>query len=531
MASTISRKTSSKKRQNDCTNRPLYRDGRRGTAVKVFTINQESRYLLVHGVPDINVTDELLKLLSLYGKIEEYRTLDESDAEEFTKTHWIKYADISAARVAKRKMDDSSFYGGFLHVTYAPEYETIDDTRKKLQQRRMDIARRLRKLAQERASDEAGSLEIVEASSSTLDTRDRQLDRPSPVTAWMPTPAQEAQSSASSDPPRAAAGGGVDARYGHGHSGNELGNPDQQNEQIPPSLPEPPRRLPPWQWDIPSQPEFPRLRTKHDTLPDGFNPFPDGGGKLNQDKMGPTHQLPSSISAAPSSAFIGPLCPTVGGSVNPALDPDSQCSLLHGQSFRDPGARPKQRSIPSHSGGHLESADHQQTDHQHGQVVGGTDGAQTGQVQGPGSHAGCAGAEYSQIDQRPKLVGRRRLGSNTSGSPDKQAHVAQSKTPCASGLSSQPVFFPRVVSTRTKRSASSIEEDDQQSDHQSSPATGDTSFDRTVSSVRQQMSQVSQAVVSSTGPTSTIQRILIQTRNQERMGLLPRRPPTKRQRI
>nr|XP_054766945.1 uncharacterized protein LOC129274112 [Lytechinus pictus] len=131
--------------------------------------------------------------------------------------------------------------------------------------------------------------------------------------------------------------------------------------------------------------------------------------------------------------------------------------------------------------------DHQQTDHQHGQVVGGTDGAQTGQVQGPGSHAGCA-------DQRPKLVGRRRLGPNTLGSPDKQAHVAQSKTPCASGLSSQPVFFPRVVSTRTKRSASSIEEDDQQSDHQSSPATGDTSFDRTVGSVRQQMSQISQAV-------------------------------------
>ena len=50
-------------------------------------------------------------------------------------------------------MDDHSFYGGFLHVTYAPESESIQHTREKLQQRRMDVARRLRKLAQERAPD------------------------------------------------------------------------------------------------------------------------------------------------------------------------------------------------------------------------------------------------------------------------------------------------------------------------------------------------------------------------------------------
>ena len=50
-------------------------------------------------------------------------------------------------------MDDHSFYGGFLHVTYAPEYETIQDTREKLQQRRMSVARRLRKLSLEKEQE------------------------------------------------------------------------------------------------------------------------------------------------------------------------------------------------------------------------------------------------------------------------------------------------------------------------------------------------------------------------------------------
>ena len=55
----------------------------------------------------------------------------------------------SLDRFAKRKLDDTSFYGGVLHVCYAPEYESVDDTREKLQQRRIEVARQLRKLGQE----------------------------------------------------------------------------------------------------------------------------------------------------------------------------------------------------------------------------------------------------------------------------------------------------------------------------------------------------------------------------------------------
>lgn len=44
-------------------------------------------------------------------------------------------------------MDDYEFCGGKLHVCYAPEYETIDDTRAKLEDRRRAVARRIRQLA------------------------------------------------------------------------------------------------------------------------------------------------------------------------------------------------------------------------------------------------------------------------------------------------------------------------------------------------------------------------------------------------
>lgn len=44
-------------------------------------------------------------------------------------------------RAAKRHTDEKSFYGGLLHVCYAPEYETVDDTRHKLQDRRTYVNR------------------------------------------------------------------------------------------------------------------------------------------------------------------------------------------------------------------------------------------------------------------------------------------------------------------------------------------------------------------------------------------------------
>ncbi|KAG9355440.1 hypothetical protein JZ751_000278 [Albula glossodonta] len=132
-----------------CHTRPKYREGRKLRAVKVYTINLESRYLLVQGVPAIGVMKELVQLFALYGAIEEYRVLDEYPAEKFTEVYLIKFQKLQSARVAKRNLDERSFFGSLLHVCYAPENETVEDTRQKLQDRRRFVARTMQNKAEE----------------------------------------------------------------------------------------------------------------------------------------------------------------------------------------------------------------------------------------------------------------------------------------------------------------------------------------------------------------------------------------------
>lgn len=63
--------------------------------------------------------------------------------EQFTECHHVHYERIQSARIAKRMIDTKSFYGGILHVCYAPECESIRDTKAKLEQRKRDVLKRL----------------------------------------------------------------------------------------------------------------------------------------------------------------------------------------------------------------------------------------------------------------------------------------------------------------------------------------------------------------------------------------------------
>ncbi|KAM4689812.1 RNA-binding protein 48 isoform 2-T2 [Discoglossus pictus] len=124
-----------------CGSRAKYREGRSPRAVKVYTVNLESRYLLVQGVPAIGVMKELVEHFALYGAIEEYNALDEYPAEQFAEVYLIKFQRLQSARVAKRKLDERSFFGGLLHICYAPEFESVQETREKLQNRRKYMAK------------------------------------------------------------------------------------------------------------------------------------------------------------------------------------------------------------------------------------------------------------------------------------------------------------------------------------------------------------------------------------------------------
>ncbi|CAG9823426.1 unnamed protein product [Phaedon cochleariae] len=131
--------------QDICATRPAYRQGRKLTAVKVYTINQESQHLFIYGVPSINLRTELKKLCSKYGQTLSIYVVPNVQTEIFTECYHVQYQRIQSARIAKRLLDTHSFYGGVLHVCYAPECESEQETRAKLFQRKLDVLNRLPK--------------------------------------------------------------------------------------------------------------------------------------------------------------------------------------------------------------------------------------------------------------------------------------------------------------------------------------------------------------------------------------------------
>lgn len=113
--------------------------------MQVYTINQESQHLYIYGVPSINLRNELRKLCTKYGQVLSIFVVPDVATELFTECYHVQYQRIQSARVAKRLLDTRSFYGGILHVCYAPECESVQETKAKLLQRKRDVLVRLPK--------------------------------------------------------------------------------------------------------------------------------------------------------------------------------------------------------------------------------------------------------------------------------------------------------------------------------------------------------------------------------------------------
>ncbi|ENN75127.1 hypothetical protein HUJ04_002958 [Dendroctonus ponderosae] len=127
-----------------CTSRPAYRQGRKFTAIKAYTVNNESQHLYIYGVPQINLRKELKNLCARYGELDRTAVVQEVDTEVFTECFHVHFTNIQSARRAKRLLDQRSFYGGVLHICYAPECESMLETKSKLDQRKMDVIKRLK---------------------------------------------------------------------------------------------------------------------------------------------------------------------------------------------------------------------------------------------------------------------------------------------------------------------------------------------------------------------------------------------------
>ena len=71
------------------------------------------------------------------------KPMDAEECEQFTDVYWIKFRLVSNARFAKRKLDEYVFLGNRLQVSYAPQFERLDDTKDKLEARRKEVLARL----------------------------------------------------------------------------------------------------------------------------------------------------------------------------------------------------------------------------------------------------------------------------------------------------------------------------------------------------------------------------------------------------
>jgi len=110
--------------------------------------------LLICGVPQLQLAEEVRKLTCLYGNVKTIQLVSEYPSEEFTETYHVHYACIQNARIAKRLIDNKNFFGGILHVCYVPELETLEETRAKLIQRRKDVAMQIKRIQQESLNPE-----------------------------------------------------------------------------------------------------------------------------------------------------------------------------------------------------------------------------------------------------------------------------------------------------------------------------------------------------------------------------------------
>lgn len=120
-----------------------YRDPKKPRAVCVYTIAQESRYLIVENLSTIGILKEFIKHCEQFGTVEQYRLLDDHDASTDTEdVCWLAYNDVSSARYAKRMMDDKVYCYQRLRVYYVPEYETAQDIRAKFADRFQAIQKR-----------------------------------------------------------------------------------------------------------------------------------------------------------------------------------------------------------------------------------------------------------------------------------------------------------------------------------------------------------------------------------------------------
>lgn len=110
--------------------------------MKAYTVADESKYVIVQNIPSVGGIKDLIATFALYGTVLEYNLLDHL-SEEWMDAVLIKFADISAARLAKSRLDGKPYCGYLMQISYSPACETLEETREKLLERARNVTGRL----------------------------------------------------------------------------------------------------------------------------------------------------------------------------------------------------------------------------------------------------------------------------------------------------------------------------------------------------------------------------------------------------
>lgn len=142
----------------------------------------ESQHLFIYGVPQINLRSEVKSLCSKFGKVLNIHVVQNHQTEIFTECYHVQYERLQSARIAKRLLDNKSFYGGVLHVCYSPEQETLQETKMKLTQRIKDVTGRLNNENLVLNSQNQNELNLEEISSFSKTQIKKKRKQPNPFT-------------------------------------------------------------------------------------------------------------------------------------------------------------------------------------------------------------------------------------------------------------------------------------------------------------------------------------------------------------
>ena len=131
---------------------PLYKKGKE-FSVRVYTPALESQYLLVKNVARFDLKEDLSKKLEIdAGDVIESKYLDSPDffsVEDVQSGYHehdcilLKFKDTLSAIRSKKRWQEEVFYGRRLVIAFEPDFETLEETKAKMQWRMERVSTRI----------------------------------------------------------------------------------------------------------------------------------------------------------------------------------------------------------------------------------------------------------------------------------------------------------------------------------------------------------------------------------------------------